>query len=123
MNYYQILEITPQADAEEIKKAYKKLAKKYHPDTHPGNQEAERRFKQIVEAHGVLSHTNKRKEYDAKLYQKKTPKFDTESMKMNEMEKFFGFSFQEEPIKANKKATSKNPIDTTKMFEEFMKLD
>ncbi|MDR0666733.1 MAG: molecular chaperone DnaJ [Campylobacteraceae bacterium] len=62
--YYEILEITKNAGADEIKKAYRKLALKYHPDRNQGDKEAEEKFKQINEAYQVLSDTNKREIYD-----------------------------------------------------------
>ena len=52
------------ADAKEIKKAYRKLAKKYHPDMNPGDKQAEQKFKEITEAYNVLSDTEKKKLYD-----------------------------------------------------------
>lgn len=63
-DYYQILGIDKKASQEEIKKAYRKLAKKYHPDKNPGNKEAENKFKQINEANEVLGDPEKRKKYD-----------------------------------------------------------
>jgi curved DNA-binding protein len=63
-DYYQILGIDKKASQEEIKKAYRKLAKKYHPDKNPGNKEAESKFKQINEANEVLGDPEKRKKYD-----------------------------------------------------------
>lgn len=62
--YYEILEINKSADSETVKKAYRKLALKYHPDRNQGNKEAEERFKQINEAYQVLSDANKREIYD-----------------------------------------------------------
>lgn len=64
MNYYEILGIDKNATQEQIKKAYRKLAIKYHPDKNQGNKEAEEKFKQISEAYGILSDENKRREYD-----------------------------------------------------------
>jgi molecular chaperone DnaJ len=63
-DYYKILGVGKNASDEEIKKAYRKLARKYHPDTNAGNKEAEERFKQISQAHDVLSDADKRKAYD-----------------------------------------------------------
>src|ERR1700727_1767427 len=63
-DYYDILEISRGATAEEIKKAYRKKALKYHPDKNPGDAEAERRFKDISEAYEVLSSEEKRQLYD-----------------------------------------------------------
>ncbi len=63
-DYYDVLGIGKQADENEIKRAYRKLAKKYHPDTNPGNKEAEQKFKEITEAYNVLSDKEKKKLYD-----------------------------------------------------------
>ncbi len=64
VNYYKILGIGKTATAKDIKKAYRKLARKYHPDLNPDNKEAEKKFKEINEANEVLSNTEKRKKYD-----------------------------------------------------------
>ena len=64
MDYYKILGINKSASPEEIKKAYRKLARKYHPDVNPGDKEAERKFKELNEANEVLSHAENRKKYD-----------------------------------------------------------
>lgn len=63
-DYYKILEVDKKASKEEIKKQYKKLARKYHPDVNPGNKEAEEKFKAISEAYEVLSDEDKRQKYD-----------------------------------------------------------
>ena len=63
-DYYAILGVDEKADAAAIKKAYRRLAKKYHPDANPGNPRAAERFKDIGEANGVLSDSAKRKKYD-----------------------------------------------------------
>lgn len=63
-DYYDVLGINRGADEKEIKRAYRKLAKKYHPDTNPGDKEAEQKFKEITEAYNVLSDTEKKKLYD-----------------------------------------------------------
>lgn len=63
-DYYEVLGVSKNADAAEIKKAYRKLALKYHPDKNPGNKEAEEKFKEAAEAYDVLSNEEKRKRYD-----------------------------------------------------------
>lgn len=63
-DYYEVLGISKKADAGEIKKAYRNLAKKYHPDTNKGNAAAEQKFKEITEAYNILSDPQKKKEYD-----------------------------------------------------------
>src|SRR6266480_1624581 len=63
-DFYKILGVKKDAKPEEIKKAYRRLARKYHPDVNPGDKAAEDRFKQMSEAFDVLSDPKKRKVYD-----------------------------------------------------------
>ena len=63
-DYYEVLGVSKTASEEEIKKAYRKLAKENHPDLHPGDKAAEERFKEINEAYGVLSDKDKKARYD-----------------------------------------------------------
>lgn len=63
-DYYEVLGVDKNADESAIKSAYRKLAKKYHPDMNPGDQEAEKKFKEASEAYAVLSDADKRRKYD-----------------------------------------------------------
>ena len=63
-DYYEVLGVSKTADDAEIKKAFRNLAKKYHPDAHPGDKECEEKFKEAQEAYAVLSDADKRRQYD-----------------------------------------------------------
>ena len=63
-DYYEILGVSKNADSKEIKKAYRKLAIKYHPDKNPNNTSAEEKFKEAAEAYDVLSNSEKKQRYD-----------------------------------------------------------
>ena len=63
-DYYEVLGVAKNADEKTIKKAYRKMAKKYHPDTNVGNPDAEKKFKEVTEAYSVLSDPEKKKMYD-----------------------------------------------------------
>src|SRR5574344_1327997 len=63
-DYYEVLGLSKTASEDEIKKAYRKLAIKYHPDRNPGNKEAEEKFKEAAEAYDVLHDPQKRQQYD-----------------------------------------------------------
>lgn len=64
IDYYKVLGVSKKASAADIKKAYRKLARKYHPDVNPNDKEAEEKFKEISEAYEVLSNAENRKKYD-----------------------------------------------------------
>src|SRR5512133_1993106 len=64
IDYYKVLGVGKDASQKEIKSAYRKLARKYHPDLNPNNPDAKKNFQQINEAHEVLSDPEKRKKYD-----------------------------------------------------------
>src|ERR1700704_4867222 len=63
-DYYETLAVPRAADADEIRKAYRKLARKYHPDLNPGDKSSEDRFKNVQEAYDILSDPKKRQMYD-----------------------------------------------------------
>ena len=140
-DYYNILGVRPDATEDEIKKSYWKIARRYHPDVNPGNQEAEQKFKDAAEAYAVLGDTEKRKAYDIEWFSahgagpeqkrpagkkknsRKSTSFDFNSMSSN-FEQFFGFQpgssqVNEDKLNPNKK-TEANPIDMTEMFERYM---
>ena len=63
-DYYEVLGVDKNADEATLKKAYRQLAKKYHPDVNPGDKEAEAKFKEATEAYSILSDPDKRRQYD-----------------------------------------------------------
>jgi molecular chaperone DnaJ len=63
-DYYKIMGVQRDASQDEVRKAYRKLARKWHPDINPGNKEAEQKFKEISEAYDVIGDEKKRKLYD-----------------------------------------------------------
>lgn len=132
-NYYEILGVNKNATQEEIKQAYRKLSKKYHPDVNKGNDQAEKIFIQIQDAYKVLKDPEARKAYDERLesphnyhtHQKEKKQtstvqrnFDIHDFEKN-FEQFFGFNPKTKEMSSNNKTAKKNPIDTTDLFERF----
>lgn len=95
MEYYQSLGLSKGASAQEVKKAYRKLALKYHPDKNPGNKEAEEKFKGLSEAYAVLSDPEKKKQYDtygsADFHQRYSQEDIFRNFNMDDILKQFGF--------------------------------
>ncbi len=138
---YQRLGVAPSATADEVKKAYRKLAKQYHPDLHPDDPQAERQFKEINEAYEILGEPEKRKQYDSEQKastqasggrQKKTQTSKTRTPRggpvdlsqMGGFAQFFGFDPQTGEVtnedKLSGKSKAKNPMDVSDLFDRFM---
>ncbi len=92
-DYYDILGIGKSASADEIKKAYRKVAIQYHPDKNPGNKEAEEKFKEAAEAYEVLSNPDKRAQYDRFGHAKSGNGFGGGSVNMDDIFSQFGDIF------------------------------
>ncbi len=107
-DYYQILEIPDNASQEDIKRAFRKLAFKYHPDTNPGNEkQAEEQFKEINEAYGVLGDEGRRRQYDfARKAQFAGVGYDT---------KYQGFQYSQQDI-------FRNIFSNPAMFDELNRM-
>jgi DnaJ-class molecular chaperone len=132
-NYYEILGIKRNASFSEIKKAYRKLVLKYHPDRNSNGRKAEERFKKIVEAYEVLSSKESRKEYDKKSFRtnsnpnknrsraRSSSGFNRSNPKNVEekFEEFFGFNPRtKEKVKRETKDKEKK-VDTNDMFNRY----
>ena len=92
-DYYDILGVARNASADEIKKAYRKLAIKFHPDKNPGDKEAEEKFKEAAEAYEVLSNQEKRQRYDQFGHAGPAGGFGGGSMNMEDIFSQFGDIF------------------------------
>ena len=97
-DYYQLLGLRQESSEDEIKKAYRKLALKFHPDHNPDNPESEEKFKEISEAYAVLSDSDKRREYDRFGYTGFKRKYTREDVfrgfNVEEIFREFGFGFE-----------------------------
>ncbi len=100
-DFYKILGVSENASEAEIKKAYKELAKKYHPDKNPNNKKNEERFKEISEAYSVLGNTEKRKKYD------QLRKLGAGAFGRGGFEGFSGFDFQDMGSTFGKRRTTR----------------
>ena len=128
---YKALGVTENATVEEIKNAYRKLAKQYHPDSHPGDRKCEERFQSINEAYSILSNPEKKKAYDQAFRKTKANRETSSAASSNTyqsfghsetFERFFGFHPDTGEIVNEGKLYQKkgNPLDTTDLFERFM---
>jgi DnaJ-class molecular chaperone len=132
--YYEILGIGREATKDEIKKAFRKLARQCHPDVNPGDKEAEAKFKIVNEAYNTLSDASAKTVYDAKLegdhidrapHDAKTVKspagyqpFNFENLDRSFVN-FFGFNPKAQGSGLDQKEPRKNPRDTTDLFEKY----
>lgn len=130
-NYYQILGVDKNADQEGIRKAYRILAKKYHPDIIGDNEKVKEYFMQIQEAYEVLGDDKKRKIYDErtnsgtkgeesfKNMSSTKSSFSHSSSPIRGFEEFFGFSPKGE---MKEKGKENIKLDTNEMFDTFFKI-
>ena len=134
-DYYKLLGVTPTTTQVEIKKAYRKLAKKYHPDANPGDTEAEQMFKLISEAYTVLSDETKKANYDrqqsgtgpdneknpnSRSMYHQTPDMSMEDLFKNSgaFENYFGFNPRSKSNTLNKNENIK-PVKTEDAFKQI----
>lgn len=141
VNLYRVLGVSEHASSEEIKAAYRRMAKKYHPDAHPGDLDCEKKFQEISEAYSILGNSENRKKYDAsfqtekaekeKVHKKAENQSDTSAPHSSNVdfenvhktfEQFFGFHPETKDVTNEKKLNPnrRNPLDTTDLFERFM---
>ena len=142
-DYYKILSIPINANKDEIKKAFRSLAKKYHPDRNKDDKDALQKFQEVNEAYEVLSNEDSRKKYDNERSNNKENNYNKETNSKNNksdnnkkyqdkgesienlnkyFESFFGFDANSNKINKDKLKKEKNPIDTSKMFESFFNI-
>ncbi len=135
IDYYKTLQIERTATSDEIKKSFRKLAKKYHPDVNPGDKKSEEIFKQINEAYSILSDESKKAEYDNRMFgsnteeshqnEKSSASSKTYNPKnkmqdfvhtSNAFESFFGFNPNSDSPELKKNSKVK-PMKTKDAFE------
>lgn len=145
-NYYEILGVKSDASADEIKRAYRGLAKKYHPDRNKDDKDAIAKFQDASEAYEVLGNDAEREKYDQKLanqggntsntsngFNSRNGQRRTNSKKdatctedhfqnlNRQFESFFGFSASGGVVDKDKLGKKKNPLDTSDIFESFFR--
>ena len=126
MDYYKILEVSGNADILKIKKQYRKLAMKYHPDRNAGDKRAVKKFREITEAYEVLSNGEKRKEYDYKRENENNhtkKKNDKENFKNKYSENNFSFGKEFFKSAAEMKGMFENSFGLDKMGKNKAKAE
>lgn len=141
-DYYKILGVNESSSADEIKKAFRGLAKKYHPDTNNGNEEAAKKFQEINEAYSVLSDETKKSKYDTERKYGRTSQtgfeensnFQQKQRKAQEANPFSGFSsknfkmdfgdmmfdeIQKNKVKKQKQDSGIDFTDVSSQFAQF----
>ena len=124
MDYYKILEVSENADILKIKKQYRKLAMKYHPDRNAGDERAAKKFREITESYEVLSNEEKRKEYDYKRENENNhtkKKNDKENFKNKYSENNFSFGKEFFKSAAEMKGMFENSFGLDKMIKNKAK--
>ena len=124
MDYYKILEVPENADISEIKKKYRKMSMKYHPDRNTGDEKAVKKFREITEAYEVLSNGEKRKEYDYKRENENNhtkKKNDKENFKNKYSENNFSFGKEFFKSAAEMKGMFENSFGLDKMIKNKAK--
>ena len=124
MDYYKILEVSENADILKIKKQYRKLAMKYHPDRNAGDERAAKKFREITEAYEVLSNEKRRKEYDYKRENENNhtkKKNDKENFKNKYSENNFSFGKEFFKSAAEMKGMFENSFGIDKMVKNKAK--
>lgn len=136
-DYYQILGVSKTSSIEDIKKAYRKLAMKYHPDRNSDNPEAENMFREITKAYAVLGDEDNRKIYDQEVSKSKSTSsasnnrtnnknnniykkqgFNFEDVEQS-FENFFGFNPKTNENIKKEKMRNNNPLDASNAFEIY----
>lgn len=115
-SYYNILGVSRTATADEIKKAYRKLAMEYHPDRNPDNKEAELKFKQVAEAYEVLSDSVKRAKYDSFATDRPQTTASSSSRSSSIFDDFFKTDIQENFNRASTKIVRVSEMDQNISF-------
>ena len=126
MDYYKILEVSENADILKIKKQYRKLAMKYHPDRNAGDERAAKKFREITESYEVLSNEEKRKEYDYKRENENNhtkKKNDKENFKNKYSENNFSFGKEFFKSAAEMKGLFENSFGLDKMIKNKAKAE